>query len=117
MRTTQRKGDIAKAKAISSFTAMGWDVWISITESASYDLIIDIPEGLKRVSVKYCSGTDVDLRSIHSNGQGYVVKKSKEGAYDWLYVYKPSGEEFLIKTCLAGRSGVRPKPEHLFIGD
>jgi hypothetical protein len=32
MRTTQRKGDIATARAIARFTAMGYDVAIPLTE-------------------------------------------------------------------------------------
>lgn len=47
MRTTQRKGDLATAQAIASFTRMGYDVLIPITESAAYDIVIDTPEGFK----------------------------------------------------------------------
>jgi hypothetical protein len=76
MRITQRKGDLATAKAIATFTQMGYDVLIPITESAPYDIVIDTSEGLKRVQVKYSSDRKVDLRNIHSNSNGYVVKKS-----------------------------------------
>jgi len=87
MRTTQRKGDTATACAIAKFTEMGYDVSIPLTESAAYDLIVDTSEGLKRVQVKYSSGPWVDLRRIHSNAQGYVVKETVPNAYDWLVVY------------------------------
>ena len=49
------------------------------------------PEGLKRVQVRYTSITEVDLRRIHSNSNGYVIKKPKENAYDWLYVLNIPG--------------------------
>lgn len=41
MRLTQRKGDLATTQAISTFTRMGFDVSIPVTESAQYDLIVD----------------------------------------------------------------------------
>jgi hypothetical protein len=76
VRDTQKKGDMAVAQAIATFTRLGHDVAVPITESASYDLIVDCDEGLKRVQVRYtsCARGQVDLRRIHSNGTGYVVK-------------------------------------------
>ncbi len=113
MRNTQRKGDIAVSQAIASFTKKGYDVSLPLTESASYDLIVDIGNDLKRVQVRYCSISSVDLRRVHSNSKGYVVKKTKENAYDWLYVLKNDGKEYLIEKCLAGRRAIKPLEEHL----
>lgn len=106
MRTTQRKGDSAVAQAIATFTRMDHDVSIPLTESAPYDLIVDENGNLRRLQVKYSSSKEVDLRRIHSNSSGYVVKKVKKGAYDWLYVLSSSGDEYLIKSCLDGRRAV-----------
>lgn len=103
MRTTQRKGDIATSHAIARFTRMGFDVSIPLTESAAYDLVVDDGGGLHRVQCKFCSGRQVDLRRIHSNSAGYVVKRTAAGAYDWLYVLAADGQDYLIKECLAGR--------------
>ena len=108
MRLTQRKGDIAVSQAIASFTKLGFDVSIPMTESAPYDLIIDISGCLKRLQVRYASNKDVDLRRVHSNSKGYVVNKSKENAYDWLYILRPNGKEYLLKNCYVGRRSVRP---------
>lgn len=105
-RTTQRKGDIAVSQAIATFTKYGCDVLLPITESAAYDLVVDTKGSLKRIQVKYTSGKDIDLRNIHSNSKGYVVKKVDKKAYDWLYVYTKSGEEFLYKDCLSGRRSI-----------
>lgn len=113
MRITQRKGDIATAQAIATFTRLGYDVLVPITESAKYDLVVDTPDGLKRVQVKYSSRRDVDLRRIHSNAQGYVVKKCTEGAYDWLYVFYAAGdgfEEHLFQECFVDRRAVTIAP-------
>ncbi len=76
MRKTQRKGGIAVAQAIASFTRAGYDVSLPLTESAPYDLIVDTGLDLKRVQVRYTSSHQVDLRRIHSNSQGYVVKRT-----------------------------------------
>lgn len=109
MRITQRKGDLATAQAIATFTRMGYDVLIPITESASYDIVLDTPEGLKRVQVKYSSDRKVDLRNIHSNSNGYVVKKAQQNSYDWLYVLFEKdniSEEHLFKECFVNRRSV-----------
>lgn len=114
MRTTQRKGDTATARAIATFTAQGFDVSIPLTESAAYDLVVDDGISLARVQCKYISGRQVDLRRIHSNAGGYVVKHCSAAAYDWLYVLNAAGQEFLLKECLAGRRSFTPGPGHMF---
>jgi hypothetical protein len=110
LRETQRKGDIAKAQAISSFTRLGYDVGVLITESAAYDLVVDDGE-VRRVQVKYCGDKNgwLDLRTIHSNATGYVVKKTQSKVYDWLYVLGSDGVEYLLKDCLVGRRSVSLK--------
>lgn len=113
MRTTQRKGDIAVAQAIARFTKMGYDVSLPMTESAAYDLIVDTNVELKKVQVRYSSVKEVSLRRIHSNSKGYVVKKTKPNAYDWLYIYKNTGEEYLIKECLSNRNSIVPTINYL----
>ena len=115
MRLTQRKGDTAVAQAISTFTLAGYDVASPLTESAAYDLILDTPEGLKRVQARYSSTNDVDLRRIHSNSRGYVVKKTEENAYDWLYILKSNDEEYLVKECLAKRRSINPARTYLLM--
>ncbi len=110
MRTTQRKGDAAKAKAVHTFTLMGYDVAILLTESAAYDLIIDTGANLYRVQTRFSrTGKEVPLWRIHSNSKGYVVKKTAAGAYDWLYILTADGREYLIEECLEGRNCITPK--------
>lgn len=108
MRMTQRKGDIATTRAIATFTAMGFDVSIPMTESAAYDLAVDDGEGLRRVQCKYCGTArgKVDLRDIHSNSKGYVVKFVPPNTYDWLYILSKDGREYLVRKCLHGRNSL-----------
>lgn len=113
MRVTQRKGDMAVTQAIATFTQMGFDVSLPITESAPYDLVVDVEEVLVRVQVRYSSSGSVDLRRVHSNSKGYVVKKVLSKVYDWLYVYKADGTQYLIKECMIGRRSFKPTEEFL----
>lgn len=108
MRSTQRKGDVAVAQAIATFTRMRCDVALPITESAAYDIIVDQNDKLYRVQVRYSSTPGVELRRIHSNSKGYVIKKTKENAYDWLYILYSDGREYLVKKCLDGRRSIKP---------
>ena len=91
---------------------MGFDVSIPLTESAAYDLVVDDGDQLVRVQCKYVAGAQVDLRRIHSNAQGYVVKRSAVNSYDWLYVLKADGREYLLKECFAERRAVNPQSIH-----
>jgi len=66
------------------------------------------------VQCKFSSSAEVGLRRIHSNSRGYVVKRIEDDAYDWLYVLRPDGSEFLLKECHAGRRSVTLRPEYAF---
>ena len=112
MRTTQRKGDIATAHAISTFTKMGYDVSIPLTESAAYDIVVDTGKVLKRVQVKFTSSGEVDLRRIHSNSKGYVVKKTKVNVYDWLYILTNDNKEYIVRKCLHERRSIKPAEQY-----
>lgn len=114
MRTTQRKGDTAVTQAIATFTKMGFDVSLPVTESAPYDLIVDIGKILKRVQVRFMGSREVDLRRVHSNSKGYVVKKITGTPYDWLYVLNKDGTEYLFKHCFPGRRSITPSENDLF---
>lgn len=113
MRTTQRKGDTAVAQAIATFTMLGFDVSVPLTESAAYDLIVDTGTEIKRVQVRFISGKQVDLRRVHSNSKGYVVKKIVSVVYDWLYVLHQDGSEYLFKNCFTRRRSLNPTEKNL----
>lgn len=70
---------------------------------------------MKRVQVRYTSIGEVDLRRIHSNSQGYVIKKIKHRVYDWLYILDQNGKEYLIKQCYIGRRSVKPMEDDLIV--
>lgn len=105
-RVTQKKGDLAVSRAIFYFTELGYDVSIPVTESASYDLVVD-DGSLHRVQVKYSSVDQLDLRRVHSNAKGYVVSSYPEEAFDWLYVYWKGLDVLLTQ---------QPKSDYLSFG-
>jgi hypothetical protein len=115
-RTTQRKGDIAVAKAIADFTERGWDVSLPITESASYDLVVDDGNALFRVQVRYWGGqqTWVDLRNTNTNTKGSHKKHRVKDSYDWLYAYRPDDGGYLVTQLGDQKSGFSPKESHRF---
>jgi len=45
---------VAKARAIATFTQLRFDVAIPLTESASYDLVVDDGDDLHGVRCKLC---------------------------------------------------------------
>jgi hypothetical protein len=53
----------------------------------------------------------VDLRRIHSNSNGYVVKLTEPNSYDWLYVLLDA-EEYVVKGCLPKRRSITLRHEH-----
>jgi hypothetical protein len=106
MRNTQKKGDTAVAQSIATFTRLDYDVLLPITESAAYDIAIDIGTKIIRIQVKYSSSKEVDLRNIHSNAKGYVIKKTRTNSYDWLYVLCSDGTEYVVQECLEGRRSI-----------
>jgi hypothetical protein len=114
MRSTQRKGDTAVAQAVATFTRIGYDVFLPLTESAPYDLIVDLGKSLKRIQIKYTTDGKVDLRRVHSNSKGYVVKKPLGGVYDWMYVFRgPTKEEFLVIKPPFGKRSLKMQECHL----
>ena len=107
------QGGLCRCDGHRLLTSNGWDVSIPLTESAAYDLVVDVGGVLSRVQCKFMGGRQVGLRQIHTNSQGYRVKYTEPDAYDWLYILAGDGRQFLIRECLSGRNAVTPKIEHL----
>lgn len=113
---TQKKGDLALSYAIYLFTKVGWEVSVPLSESLTYDLVVDDGD-LHKVQVKYL-GKDVryvDMRKVHSNAQGYVVNRYDEGDYDWLFVYKEGDGGYLHRSLVVTQT-YTPKEEDKLLG-
>lgn len=95
---SNQKGDKALGRAIRYFTSLGQTVLIPLTDSQSYDLVVDIQGSLKRVQVKSANKNIVRLRVLSSRAGGkYTIKSFKRDDYDLLYAVTPRGD-YLIDT-------------------
>jgi hypothetical protein len=113
-RATQQKGDVAVSLAKLAFNNLGFDVSQPTTESATYDLIVEVKGALYKVQVKFTSKGRATLQRTHSNAQGIHSKLYKEGDYDWLFIVKADGSKYVVCSCLAGKSSYTPKEKDLF---
>ena len=52
---SKKQGDAGLGQAIAYFTAKGYDVALPLTDSADWDMIVEIDNSLKRVQVKTSS--------------------------------------------------------------
>lgn len=96
---------MAVVRAMCVLMECGYNISIPFTESAPYDLVVDKNGKLYRIQVRYTANKEVELRRIHSNSTGYVVKKTKDNAYDWLFVVTDDAA-YLLKKCLVGRRSI-----------
>jgi hypothetical protein len=54
-KNSKKQGDAGLGQAIAYFTMKGYDVALPLTDSADWDLIVEMEDGLKRVQVKTSS--------------------------------------------------------------
>ena len=89
---SRQKGDVGLGCAIAYFAQQNWTVSIPLTDSQSYDLIIDDKNGLKKVQVKTTEQQEpngvfkVDLRTCGGNQSFKTVKKFDHSTSDLLFV-------------------------------
>ena len=54
-KNSKKQGDAGLGQAIAYFTMLGYDIALPLTDSADWDLIVEMEDGLKRVQVKTSS--------------------------------------------------------------
>ena len=52
-KNSKKQGDAGLGQAIAYFTMLGYDIALPLTDSADWDLIAEMDDGLKRVQVKH----------------------------------------------------------------
>ena len=92
---SQSQGNVGMGQAIAYYTQKGYTVSIPLNDCQEYDLVVEYPDGLKKVQVKTTkhkapSGNYiVNLRTM----TGYKDKYSfKIGSYDILFVVDEIGK-------------------------
>ena len=54
-KNSKKQGDAGLGQAIAYFTMKGYDIALPLTDSADWDLIVEMEDGLKRIQVKTSS--------------------------------------------------------------
>ena len=94
---SQSQGNVGMGQAIAYYNAKGYTVSIPLNDCQEYDLVVEYPDGLKKVQVKTTkhkapSGNYiVSLRTM----SGYKDKYSfKIGEYDILFAVDETGRTY-----------------------
>jgi hypothetical protein len=77
-------------------------VAVPLTESAPHDVVVDTGDVVKRVQVRFTSSQQVDLRGIHSNSSGYVVKRGPDRRLRLAECIEDTARRVLAGDMLAG---------------
>jgi len=93
-KNSHAQGNVGMGQAIAYYTSKGYTISIPLNDCQEYDLVVEYPDGLKRVQVKTTkhkapSGRYVvNLRTM----SGYKDKyEYKIGSYDILFVLDELG--------------------------
>lgn len=94
-KNSKKQGDAALGQAIAYFTSKGYDVALPLTDSADWDLIVEIDNILKRVQVKSSSQLNKTNGTMRFNakvtgGNMSLNKPSKfiqEQNWDLIFLY------------------------------
>jgi hypothetical protein len=91
-KNSKKQGDAGLGQAISYFTMEGYEVALPLTESAEWDLIVEIEGLLKRVQVKTSSqmrgNVAVVDASTKGGNQSFSTKKNiQDQHWDLIFIY------------------------------
>lgn len=103
-KNSKKQGDAGLGLAIGWYTSNGYTVCIPLTDSQSYDLVVENGSGLKKVQVKTATafkhgGWCVDLRTRGGNRSwsGKTTKVSKDQV-DTVFVCTDEPSMYLIPS-------------------
>jgi len=119
-RNSKKQGDIGVGLAIAWCAKRGYTVCIPLTDSQEYDLVIEMPEGLKRFQVKttrhiarrlphHNGAYSADLRTKGTNrGQTVTTKRLDVTQVDYVFIVTDANDIYLIPSSeLKGLSKVQ----------
>lgn len=104
MMNSRKQGDLGTGFAIPYFLSHGYTVSIPISDSQSYDLIVEKDALCHRVQVKtsfkrkkrgYC----VELRTVsNTRGKKFEIRKLSKLDFDFLFVLDGDGKMYLMPS-------------------
>lgn len=89
-KNTKKQGDVGIGDAIAYFTGEGYTVSIPLTDSQSYDLLVDMNGSIKKIQVKTSTVKEnsgsytVGLRGVNTRGR--LLKKFDKSLVDYVFV-------------------------------
>jgi hypothetical protein len=91
-KNSKKQGDAGLGQAIAYFTMKGYDVALPLTDSADWDLIVEIDNKLNRVQVKTSSqmrGTiGVVDAAVKGGNQSFKTKKNiQDQSWDLIFIH------------------------------
>jgi hypothetical protein len=89
-RNSKKQGDAGLGQALAYFTKLGYEVAIPLTDSADWDLIVEIEGVLKRVQVKTSSqlrnNVEIFQADVKGGNKTSSTKKSIQDQ-DWDLIF------------------------------
>jgi hypothetical protein len=112
-RNSKKQGDAGLGQAIAYFTMKGHDVALPLTDSADWDMIVEINGSLKRVQVKTSSqlsksGVMKFNANVNGSNMWSQTKKTiQQQSWDFLFLHHLiTGKQALIpKEALSSTGG------------
>lgn len=104
MKHPRVQGDAGLATAISWFARQGIPVFIPLTDSQKYDLVVEMNSSLKKVFVRTTTQTspygiyECDLRSTGHNNKKLTTLPFDKSSCDFLFIVCGDGSQFLIPS-------------------
>ena len=102
MSNSKKRGDAGLGAAIGYFALEGYTVLVPLTDSQSYDLVIEVNDKLSKIQVKTTIAKTrngnyvVELRTKGGNKHSEKVKHFGELDADYLFVLTGDGDRYLI---------------------
>jgi len=96
-KNSQSQGNVGMGQAIAHYTQLGYTVSLPLNDCQEYDLVVEYPDGLKRVQVK-------TTRHTAPSGN-YIVNLRTMSGYKDKYDYKIGDYDILF--CLTEKGDVR----------
>lgn len=92
-KNSKKQGDAGLGQAIAYFTMKGYDVALPLTDSADWDLIVEMDTGLKRVQVKTSSQIrgqtaifEANVKGGNRSGEG-TNKTIQDQNWDFIFLH------------------------------
>lgn len=98
---SKKLGDLGLGRAISYFARLGLSIAIPLTDSQDYDLVVEFPDGLKKIQVKFTScrcpsGAFIANLNMKGGTKGRIWKWGDQIVFDYLFVATSDGSDWLV---------------------